>query len=183
MAHLPFQDILCLESVHAQDLSAGAAEEGPLRALCIALRLRNLSPLQPLSLFTPTGWREPGRPHGRVPIWEQGAGGAGNLRERAERTCALSCRNSTASPFVWRKAVHVKASPPLFLPSPLSQTQPAAAAIKRRKWFVAEAFVQEVACRVMQAEVDAALPPELLRQPVMPLVALHGAADIHAALP
>jgi len=34
----------------------------------------------------------------------------------------------------------------------------------------------------MQAEVDAALPPELLRQPVMPLVALHGAADIHAAL-
>ena len=34
----------------------------------------------------------------------------------------------------------------------------------------------------MQAEIDAALPPELLRQPVMPLVALHGAADIHAAL-
>lgn len=52
-------------------------------------------------------------------------GVAGNLRERAERTCALSCRNSTASPFVWRKAVHVKASPPLFLPSPLCHTHPA----------------------------------------------------------
>lgn len=45
MAHLPLQNILCLESVHAEHLSAGAAEEGPLRASCVRLRARTLSPL------------------------------------------------------------------------------------------------------------------------------------------
>ena len=34
----------------------------------------------------------------------------------------------------------------------------------------------------LQAELDAAIPPELLRQPVMPLVALHGMVEMHAAL-
>jgi len=34
----------------------------------------------------------------------------------------------------------------------------------------------------MQAEVDEAMPPEVLRQPVMPLVALHGMSDMHAPL-
>jgi len=86
VAHLPFQDILCLESVHAQDLSAGAAEEGPLRALCIRLRVRTLSPLA-------CGWREPGRPHGRVPIREQRAGGAGNLM--SAQNVRARCRAAT----------------------------------------------------------------------------------------
>ena len=43
------------------------------------------------------------------------------------RTCALSCRISTARPVAWRKAVHVNASPALFLPWPLSQVHPEAA--------------------------------------------------------
>ena len=34
----------------------------------------------------------------------------------------------------------------------------------------------------MDAETDAAMPPALVRQPVMPLVALHGMTDLHAAL-
>ena len=34
----------------------------------------------------------------------------------------------------------------------------------------------------MEAEIEAAMPPELVRQPVMPLVALHGMTDLHASL-
>jgi len=43
-------------------------------------------------------------------------------------------------------------------------------------------LVQTSQGRTMDEEVDAAMPPELLRQAVMPMIALHGMVDMHPAL-